>query len=58
MIKNFLKKKKRTAFIDVYHAMLDANGAPMKEIFIADNLHMNKKGYDIWQKIIQPYLKK
>ena len=58
MIKNFLKKKKRTAFIDVYHAMLDANGAPMKDIFIADNLHMNKKGYDIWQKIIQPYLKK
>ena len=58
MIKEFLKKKKRTDFIDVYHAMLNSDGAPMADIFIEDKLHMNKKGYDIWQKIIAPYLKK
>lgn len=55
-IKNFLKKKRKTAFIDVYHAMLDENGIPLKEIFIEDNLHLNAKGYNIWQKIIEPYL--
>lgn len=58
MIREFLKKKKRTAYIDVYHAMLNADGTPMKDIFLSDNLHMNKKGYAIWQKIIEPYLKK
>lgn len=57
MIKMFLKKKRRTAFIDVYHAMLDENGKPMTDIFLSDQLHMNKKGYDIWQRIILPYLK-
>lgn len=58
MIMNFLKKKKRTAFIDVYHKMLNEDGTPLKDIFGTDNLHMNPKGYAIWQKIIEPYLLK
>ena len=56
LIKNYLKKKKNTAFIDVYSKMFDLNGIVMKDIFIKDNLHMNAKGYAIWQKIIAPYL--
>lgn len=58
LIKKFLKKKKHTAFINVYNAMLGTNGQPMPDIFIEDNLHMNAKGYAIWQKIIEPYLNK
>jgi len=58
MIKNFLKKKKRTAYIDVYKAMLKVNGLPKDEIFLADKLHMNAEGYKIWKKIIEPYLLK
>ena len=58
LIKNFLKDKKNATFIDVYHAMLNEDGTPMKDIFIGDGLHMNAKGYAIWQKIIQPYLLK
>jgi lysophospholipase L1-like esterase len=56
LIKQFLSKKKKTAFIDVYHKMLGANGTPLPDIFIEDKLHMNAKGYAIWQKEIQPYL--
>lgn len=58
LIKQFLKKKKKTAFIDVYHKMLNLDGSPLKDIFIADNLHMNAKGYIIWQKTIEPFLLK
>ncbi len=58
LIKDFLKDKKNTAFIDVYHSMLNKDGIPVKSIFIEDGLHMNAKGYAIWQKIIQPYLVK
>ena len=53
-----LKKEKNTAFADVYHKMLDENGQPMPDIFLKDNLHMNAKGYAIWQKEIEPYLLK
>lgn len=58
MIRSFLKTKKRTAFIDVYHSMLKPDGTPLDGIYIEDNLHMNAKGYAIWQKIIEPYLLK
>jgi lysophospholipase L1-like esterase len=58
LIKNFLKGKRNTAFIDVYHKMLNKNGTPNKSLFIEDELHMNAKGYAIWKKIIQPYLLK
>ena len=51
-------QKKNTAFIDVYKQMLNADGTPMEDIFIEDKLHMNAKGYAIWQKIIEPYLLK
>ncbi len=58
LIKEYLKHKNKTAFIDVYHAMLTPDGKPMPGIFKEDNLHMNQKGYAIWQKVIEPYLKK
>jgi len=58
MIQSFLKARPNTAFIDVYHKMLDANGKPVSEIFGPDSLHMNAKGYAIWQKEIEPHLEK
>jgi lysophospholipase L1-like esterase len=58
LIKTFLEKKKKTAFIDVYHKMLKPDGTPMDDIFLEDKLHMNAKGYAIWQKAIKPYLLK
>ena len=43
-------------FIDVHTKMLNQAGEPMPEIFLEDSLHMNAKGYDIWQKAIKPFL--
>lgn len=56
LIRKFLKKERNTAYADVYHKMLNANGQPMPDIFIHDKLHMNAKGYAIWQKVLQPLL--
>jgi len=58
LIKKYLKKKKRTSFVNVWDAMLAADGNPIPDIFIQDKLHMNAKGYAIWQKLIAPYLLK
>lgn len=58
LIKNYLAAKTKTSFIDVYNKMFNKDGTIMQDIFIEDNLHMNAKGYHIWQKIIAPYLVK
>ncbi len=58
LIKKFLKKKKHAGFVSVWNAMLDADGNPIADIFIEDKLHMNAKGYAIWQQILESHLKK
>ncbi len=58
LIKKFLKKKRNTVFIDVYHTMLKADGTPEAGIFLSDSLHMNRQGYAIWKKLIEPHLLK
>jgi lysophospholipase L1-like esterase len=58
IIKAYLEKQPKTAFIDVYSKMLKPDGQPMDDIFLQDRLHMNAKGYAIWQKVMQPYLEK
>jgi lysophospholipase L1-like esterase len=56
-IQKFLSKKNRNGqYVSVWDAMLAANGEPALEIFLEDKLHMNKAGYVIWQKIIEPFL--
>jgi lysophospholipase L1-like esterase len=56
-IRKFLKSQRRTAFVDIWHNMLDTQGSPRKELFLGDMLHMNEKGYAIWQKALEPHLK-
>lgn len=43
-------------FIDVWTPMCDSNGAVLGDLFIGDNLHMNKKGYQIWKDVITPFV--
>lgn len=57
MIAEMVKKMKKVKFINTYDAMFNADGTIMTDIFLKDNLHMNAKGYAIWQKIMEPYLK-
>ena len=58
MIRNFMASYSHATFVDVYHAMLTPQGQPMDDLFVGDKLHMNEKGYKIWQQILQPYLDK
>ncbi|MES2372205.1 MAG: GDSL-type esterase/lipase family protein [Bacteroidota bacterium] len=58
LIKAFLSKQSNTSFINIHDAMLNADGTVMTDIFIADNLHMNAKGYKIWQPIILKELRR
>lgn len=55
LIKNYLSRQSKAAYVDVYKLMLE-NGKPDESLYINDRLHMNAKGYAIWQKAIQPYL--
>ncbi|MCG6187296.1 GDSL-type esterase/lipase family protein [Maribellus maritimus] len=55
-LKKFCDRKKNLDFADVWYPATDENGDVFQDIFIEDGLHMNKKGYDIWGKVISSYL--
>ena len=58
LIQAFIAKQPHSKYINVFNAMLNPDGSIRQDIFMEDRLHMNAKGYAIWTRIIEPYLKK
>jgi lysophospholipase L1-like esterase len=56
LIQAYSQTEPQLAFIDVFAAMLDANGQPREELFTGDRLHLNADGYSLWQKVISARL--
>lgn len=54
--KKLCKHDAHLYFADVWKPMLK-NKKVIADIFIADGLHMNAQGYNIWYKTISPFLK-
>lgn len=57
LVEDFIKTGSNLEYINVHDAMLGADGKPLPDIFVSDQLHMNPKGYAIWTKIIAPLLR-
>jgi lysophospholipase L1-like esterase len=57
LISSWISAQEHLTFINVFPATLGEDGQPKPEFFLADRLHMNARGYALWTKIIEPYLK-
>ena len=57
LIRKFLATQKNAKYLDVFTPMLK-DGKTRPELFVEDMLHLNAKGYDLWEKLIAPYLLK
>lgn len=57
LIRDYMEAKGKINYIDVSSSMLKKNGEIRTDIFVADNLHLNQNGYQIWTKIIKPKIK-
>jgi lysophospholipase L1-like esterase len=55
-VKAFVAGSGWLAYIDVFAAMLGADGAPRRELFVEDELHMNAAGYALWREAVTPFL--
>jgi lysophospholipase L1-like esterase len=58
LIRNYIATEKNLSFIDVHPDMLGDDGQPKPDIYLADRLHMNEKGYTIWKRVVGEHLKK
>ncbi|GAA5090298.1 SGNH/GDSL hydrolase family protein [Chryseobacterium ginsengisoli] len=53
----FMKKEKKSEFIDITKVMQDSNGNVRKDLFVEDMLHMTPEGYQLWTSVMNPYMK-
>jgi lysophospholipase L1-like esterase len=56
LIEAYCKTDQRLLYIDVGTALLGSDGKPRKELFRRDGLHLNEKGYEVWNGILKPHL--
>lgn len=50
-------RRHHITFINVFPLMLGPDGQPKPDIYVADRLHMNPKGYAIWKTAVAPVLR-
>ena len=56
LIQEYSNHDRHLEFIDVFPEMLGPDGQPKPDIYREDRLHMNARGYEIWKRVIRPYL--
>ena len=56
LIKRYLNKKQKWDYVDTASPMLKPDGTLKSGIYLDDGLHINQKGYQLWNKAVQPYL--
>ena len=55
--KNLALKNNNIHYADIWSQMIDS-GELKTDIFIEDGLHLNEKGYKIWEKVLRPILRR
>jgi len=58
MMKAYAEKTAYIDFVDIWSAMLKADGMPNEDLFLHDMLHMNEKGYRLWTDALKVHLQK
>ena len=56
MINEYLNTKSNGTFVDIFSPMFCEDCKPCKKWFVKDGLHLSYEGYQLWTKILAPYL--
>lgn len=56
LIRRYAELSSNVDYIDIFTPMLDARGAPRRELFRDDALHLNADGYALWKRVIGPHV--
>jgi hypothetical protein len=58
LISGFVQGQENLIYMDMFSAIVDEKGQPKPEYFKEDMVHPNAAGYEVWTKVIKPYLPK
>jgi lysophospholipase L1-like esterase len=58
LIREYAASNDRLLYVDTFAPMLANDGRPRADVYLADALHLNARGYEIWVSILRPILDK
>jgi lysophospholipase L1-like esterase len=58
LIKAYCEETENLYFINTVPEFLDEKGQPKTQWFVGDQLHLNQKGYEVWNRIIKGEIEK
>lgn len=56
LVRHFAAGDRRVEYIDIFTPMLGSDGTPRADLFVDDGLHLNARGYDIWESVVEPFV--
>lgn len=56
LLRQVAARNRGVAYVDLFEAMLGADGTPRPELYCPDLLHMSSAGYALWTQILRPLL--
>ncbi len=56
MMQQFASQRENVLYLNIGPTLLDSTGKPDKSLFVEDMLHMNRKGYARWERVLKPVL--
>ncbi|HET6431653.1 SGNH/GDSL hydrolase family protein [Dyella sp.] len=56
-IRQWAASQPDVSYLDVFTPMLGPDGQPLPDWFGPDGLHMNRRGYALWARIVTPWLR-
>jgi len=58
LIREAARRSPLIDFVDIDAPMTGPDGKPRAELFRADGLHLNEKGYALWTRLLRPYVER
>lgn len=55
LVRHDIESRPAGYYVDVLSSMLDPSGKPRPELFLPDGLHLNREGYHLWGRLLEPY---
>lgn len=56
LVAAFCAADARRRFVDLNPFMMTPEGEPRRELYIKDQLHLNRSGYEVWRDALRPLL--
>lgn len=58
LLKDYCHQTEQVSYQDTWKALIDPHGNPRPELYIQDQLHLNAKGYLVWNQLFAPFFTK